>query len=93
MRFNYAGVLIAICIVSDLPQQMKLASFIWEYLTCEKVSIENIYEIDNNFKELIENAERLKSSSINEDEFESQFPHTFEINDSFDNIVELIPSG
>lgn len=39
-RFKYAGALIPVCIVSDLPQQMKLASFVWEYMTKNK--IENV---------------------------------------------------
>lgn len=39
-RFQYAGALIPVCIVSDLPQQMKLASFVWEYMTKNK--IENV---------------------------------------------------
>ncbi|KAK8838246.1 hypothetical protein M9Y10_035666 [Tritrichomonas musculus] len=39
-RFQYAGALIAVCIVSDLPQQMKLASFVWEYMAKNK--IENV---------------------------------------------------
>lgn len=61
------------------------------------VSIQSIYEIDNNFKELIENAEnlqkRIKSENLSEEEFESLFLRSFDINDSFDNVVELIPSG
>ncbi|KAK8892306.1 hypothetical protein M9Y10_029531 [Tritrichomonas musculus] len=92
-RFIYAGALIAICIVSGLPQPMKLSMIVWEYLTQEKVSIESIYEIDNSFKILMKTAEDLQEKKLNEDEFEKVFLHAFEINDSFDNIIELIPNG
>ena len=94
-RFKYAGALIAACIVSDLPQPMTLSSFIWEYLSVGRVEIGSIYEIDHNFKELIENAEQLlkKSVSLSEEQFESLFLRAFDINDSFDNVVELVPSG
>lgn len=94
-RFVYAGALIAACIVSSLPQTMNLSSFIWEYLTNGNVSIESIYEIDEDFKQLIQNAESLEKriNSISDDEFNKCFYHFFEIKDSFDNVIELIPSG
>ena len=74
---------------------MKLSFMVWEYLTREEVFIKSIYEIDNGFKELMETAEtlldRISSNSISEEEFEKLFLHVFEINDSFDNIIELVP--
>lgn len=76
---------------------MKLSFMVWEYLAREEVFIKSIYEIDNGFKELMETAEtlldRISSNSISEEEFEKLFLHVFEINDSFDNIIELVPSG
>ena len=98
-RFVYAGAFIAVCIVSEIPQQMKLAYFVWEYLSCEKVSIESIYEIDHDFHEIMKTAESLQKqikedySSISEDEFESKFMKTFEIKNSFDKNVSLVANG
>ena len=93
-RFIYAGALIAISVVSSLPQPMKLASFIWEYLSTGIITIQSIYEIDKNFHELIKIAEGLliRSSNMTDEEFESLFLRDFVINDSFDNIVKLVPS-
>ena len=96
-RFIYAGALIGICIVSKLPQPIRLASFIWEYLINETVSIESIYEIDKSFEKLIKKAESLLNSdsfsSMNDDDFKSLFSYSFEITDSFDKNVELVSSG
>ncbi|KAK8878322.1 hypothetical protein M9Y10_005088 [Tritrichomonas musculus] len=96
-RFVYAGSLIAVCIVSNLPQPMLLSSFIWEYLTYGSVSIESIYQIDSNFENIIKTAENLQKeiieNNLSEDEFESRFSRSFEVNDSFGKVVELIPSG
>lgn len=95
-RFVYAGALIACCIVSNLPQPLKLSSIIWDYLTHEEVSIESVYEIDSNFKILIQNCEEIQkkaSFNLTQEEFENLFLHNFEINDSFDEKIELIPSG
>lgn len=94
-RFIYAGALIAICIVSKLPQPMKLPSFVWEYLSYEKVSIESIYEVDHYFEELIKNAENIQNeiNLNNPIDFESLFLHYFVIKDSFDKVVELVSSG
>lgn len=99
-RFIYAGALIAICIKSNLPQQMNLAPFIWEYLLNSSVSIESIYEIDNEFKNFIKNLENLlqkvNDSKIDDDDddvIDSSLLGSFEITDSFGSLVELVPSG
>ena len=94
-RFTFAGALIACCIVSSIPQPMKLSSIVWDYLTRETVSIESIYEIDNNFKEFIENCEEIekKLNGLSEGEFKQKFNHTFEIQNSFDKLIEVAPSG
>lgn len=97
-RFLYAGALIAVCIVSDLPQQMKLASFVWEFLSKNKIeSIESIYEVDEEFKKIIEEAEdckkKLENLQMTEDEFNKVFMQSFTIKDSFDNHVDLIFGG
>lgn len=99
-RFVYTGALIAVCIVSGLPQPLKLSMIVWEYLTHGYVSIESIYEIDNDFHELIKSIEKVGMSMNNcdsnhsQDElFESIFVHSFEIVDSFGRLIELLPNG
>ena len=62
------------------------------------VSIESIYEIDNEFKNFIQNAEdllqKLNSSKPEDiDEVESNLHCYFEIVDSFGSLVDLVPSG
>lgn len=96
-RFTFAGALIACCIVSSLPQPLKLSSIIWDHLSCGEVSIESIYEVDNNFKTLIENCEELenslKSSCLSDEDFKNRFVHSFQIQNSFDELIEIVPSG
>lgn len=95
--FTLAGALIACCIISSIPQTIKLSSIVWDNLSHENVSIDSVYEIDSNFKELIENCEELEkcrsNSNLTDDEFVERFNHTFEIQDSFDKLIEIVPSG
>ena len=93
---TFCGALIAACIVSALPQPMKLASMVWEYLTSGYLSIESIYEIDSNFYHLIQDAESLEKvdlSNLTDEQFNREFNHVFEIHDSFGKTIELVPSG
>lgn len=86
-RFVYAGALVAYCIVSNLPKKLKLSSIIWDYLA---------HEIDSDFKFLIQDCEEIQkkiSFDLTQKEFENLFLHNFEISDSFDENIELIPSG
>lgn len=85
--FVYAGALFAYCIVSNLPKKLKLSSIIWDYLA---------HEIDSDFKFLIQDCEEIQkkiSFDLTQKEFENLFWHNFEISDSFDENIELIPSG
>lgn len=73
---------------------MKLAPFVWEFLTKDKVeNIENIYEIDEDFKNIMKEAEKCKrqlnSMQMTEEVFNNVFMQTFKIKDSFGNIVEF----
>lgn len=72
-RFVYAGALIACWIVSNLPKKLKLSSIIWDYLAHEEVSIESVYEIDSDFKILIQDCEEIQkkiSFDLTQKEFE-----------------------
>ena len=90
-RFIYVGALIGICIVSEIPQPIKLSMMIWEYLSREYVSIESIYEIDKEFQIIIEHAESLAQQKNQDDDW--FFERSFEIFDSYGKTVELVPSG
>lgn len=57
-----------------------------------------IFEIDHTFEELIKNAENTEkeiklNQEMNDDEFIDHFMHSFDIKNTFDEIVELVPSG
>lgn len=79
---------------------MKLASFVCEFLANGKVEIiESIYEVDEEFKNLIKEDEKCKRQldafQMMKEMFNDIFVQTFKIKDSFVYIilVDHVPNG
>ncbi|EAX94171.1 hypothetical protein TVAG_315770 [Trichomonas vaginalis G3] len=89
--FFYAGVLMTICYTSRLPEPFKFARFVWNSLTQRPVTLDDIYEIDSNFKQFILSIEN--SSSMSPQDFHSTYMLNFTAENSLGSIVELIPGG
>lgn len=89
--FFFAGVLMTICYTSRLPEPFKFARFVWNSLTQRPVTLDDIYEIDSNFKQFISSIEN--SANLSASDFQSTFMLNFTAENSLGQIVELIPGG
>ena len=72
-QYIFAGALIAICIRSGIVQEFQFPLFVWNYFITGKLSIEDIYSVDQNFKLLIDSIKEAVSSGMTEKEFNRQF--------------------
>ena len=92
-RYKFGGVLIGICIRSQIVQDFPFAPFVWEYLATGKLKIEDIFKIDSNYKALIHSLTEASKSEISENSFQSRFNLRFIINNMCGKEVPLIQRG
>ncbi|OHT14760.1 hypothetical protein TRFO_03035 [Tritrichomonas foetus] len=92
-QYFYAGVLIAICYTSKLQEPFRFARFVWNYLTNKTVTIEDIYDVDLQFKQLMISIENCEDTISSPDQFSIIFSLYFQVQDSLGNVVELFPGG
>ena len=90
--YYYAGVLMACCYTSRLPEPFQFAKLVWKSLTKKKISIDDIYEIDLEFKQLMNELEEC-NPNITQQQFSSLYPYTFQVQNSLGEMVELVPDG
>lgn len=81
-HYRFAGALIAICMRTGLVQQFLYPPFIWEYLLTGKLEIESIYDIDQNYKLLIDSLNDAQQSDMDPTTFINRFNLKFVIFDS-----------
>jgi len=93
LEYMYSGVLMGLCYSSKLPEPFKFARFVWNFLSGRNVTIEDIYEIDTSFRDLIVPMEDPENEKLTEEEFEQRFPRSFTCQDSLGHNIELIPGG
>ncbi|OHT16012.1 hypothetical protein TRFO_13492 [Tritrichomonas foetus] len=93
MEYFYAGVLIAICYISKLPEPFNFARFIWNSLTNRPVMIDDIYAVDFQFHQVIKSIETCENTISTPEQFATIFPLYFEVQNSLGEMVELIPGG
>jgi hypothetical protein len=80
-QYRFAGALIGIAIRSGLVQDFAFPPLVWEYLASKTLTIERVYEIDQNYKMLIQSLLEAISSNISEAEFAARFQLMFVITD------------
>ena len=86
--YYYSGVLMTICYTSKLPEPFRFARFVWNFLTQRQVKLDDIYEIDYNFKQFITSLE-----NCNNNEFQQMYMLNFTTQTTLGNTVELIAGG
>jgi hypothetical protein len=91
--YFYAGLLFSVCFISKLPQPFRFARFVWNSLTGRSVCIEDVYEIDLDFKQLMESIQQCEKDGIDSQTFSELFPNTFEIQNAAGDMVALILGG
>lgn len=92
-RYFYAGVLMALCYTSSIPEPFKFPRFVWDYLTNKAVSIEDIYDVDLQFKQLMTSIENCEKTLNDPSQFSEIFAQSFQVQNSLGEMVDLIPGG
>ncbi|EAY11978.1 hypothetical protein TVAG_271610 [Trichomonas vaginalis G3] len=91
--YKSIGGLLLLIIRTGLVQEFDFAPVVWRFLVSNKVSIEDIYEIDVNYKNTIESLKDAINSRISEDEFNKQFNLYFVVKDSLGQDHSLNQNG
>ena len=92
-QYKFAGALIAICIRTGLVQQFNFAPIVWKYLISGEINIDMIFEIDENYKMLINSLEDALQCNMSNEEFERRFNIKFVVFDSTGKECPLIQQG
>ena len=91
-QYKFAGAFIAICVRTGLVQQLNFPPIVWEYLMTGNMSIDGIYEIDENYKAMIQSLQEAKDT-LSSSDFSSRFHLKFVINDAYGKEIPLIARG
>jgi hypothetical protein len=92
-QFEFAGALIAIAIRTGLVQDFCFPPLVWHYLCAGEVVLDALFEIDQNYKSLIQSLQETMQSGMTEGEFANRFQLKFVITDSAGNDVQLTQRG
>ena len=91
--YKAIGVILGICIRSEIVKDIPFAPFIWEYLATGKLRIEDIYSIDSNYKALISSLESVLDMKMSEALFKEHFNLTFVVKNSLGSEIALTELG
>jgi len=92
-RYRVAGACMAICARTELVQPINFPPLVWKFLVSGFISIESIFEIDNNYKHLIESLQEAYGSNMTEAQFAERFNQKFVILNSLGVLTPLTPNG
>jgi len=81
-QYKYAGVHIGICIRTGLVQEFNFPPLVWYYLIHGTITIEHIFEIDQNYMLLIQSLQEAIKSNMPNSEFVNRFNLKFVVLDS-----------
>ena len=81
-QYRFAGVLIGMAIRTGLVQDFTFPPLVWDYLVTGEVKIERIFEIDENYRLLIQSLQEAQRSDIDDATFISRFNLTMVVLDS-----------
>jgi hypothetical protein len=88
--YFYAGALMTCCYISKIPEPFRFARFVWNAITGRPVTIEDIYDVDGSFKDLMQSLENWKTGA---GYFDKTFDLRFCCENSGGESVELFPGG
>jgi hypothetical protein len=76
-QYKFAGALIAIAVRTGIVQDFVFSPLVWEYLAQQRLAIDRLFEIDQNYKLLIQALQEALRSEIGEAEFAARFRLVF----------------
>jgi hypothetical protein len=91
--FFYTGIVMAVCYISRLQTPFPLARFVWAALAGLPPTIEDIFEVDDEFHVVMSSIQETQGAKIDEAQWASSYHYMFEIKNSVGNVVELFPGG
>lgn len=68
MQYHFIGVFLGVCIRSSIVQRINFAPLVWNFLATGTLSIDDIFEIDNQYKHLIASLEEVMNNYKKENE-------------------------
>jgi len=72
--YKGVGILIAIAIRHNMPQQFQFPPYLWSYLADETLTIESVYQIDENYKVSVNNlTQAISDNQISANDFSARF--------------------
>ena len=92
-RYRFLGALIAICVRTGLVQVFNFPPLVWEFIITGEIAVERIYEIDENYKQLISSFKSAASSGMDDETFKSRFNRKFVVVDTLGKEVPLLQRG
>ena len=92
-KYRFAGALIAIAIRSRLVQQFNFPPLVWNYLVNGQVSIDDIFEIDQNYKLMISSISEAMHSNMTDEDFIRRFNIRFTVINSAGKEIPLTQQG
>ena len=81
-QYRFAGAFIGICIRTGIVQELNFAPLVWEYLITGKFSIDMLFDIDQNYKILIESLQEAMKTHMDDATFRRQFNLKFVVYNS-----------
>jgi hypothetical protein len=90
--FFYVGVILSVCYISRLHFSFRFARVVWAALAGTDPTLEDVFEIDSEFKKLVLAIRATEGKTAAEASWES-LDYMFETKDSLGRPVELIPDG
>jgi hypothetical protein len=92
-QLQFVGALIGICARSGLAQDFRFPPVIWDFLASGTVTIEHIFEIDQNYAQLISSLREALDRGMDADEFRRTFRYKFVVTDITGREVPLNERG
>ena len=92
-QYKVVGIIIGICIRSQIVQDLNFAPFVWDYLAGGTLTISDIFDIDQNYKVMIESLQDALKSNMDDATFQSRFNLRFVIYDSRGEETPLTQRG
>jgi hypothetical protein len=92
-QYKFAGGFLGICIRSQLVQDFNFPPLVWEFLVTNEVTIDRIFEVDQNYKSLVTSLQEAVASGMEDEEFASKFSLRFTVYDLRGEEVPLTQRG
>jgi hypothetical protein len=89
--YFYAGVVLSVCYISRMQAPFRFARFVWAALAGQAPTLDDIYEIDDDFQVAMMSIQECRSGDAGE--WRESYSYCFEIRNAAGVVVPLFPGG